>query len=105
MGTPSFTVDLTGLAARGPRGGPLPFFDGVVRRTGPAGPDGWLTVLAEDEILGLYLSFQDLLPRAARRYHVRHAATALGAVVDNQIVIGDVTETALQFDLGSVAKV
>jgi hypothetical protein len=102
VGTPLLALDPAALAARLARGRPLPFFDGVVRRAGPAGPGGWLTVLAEDEILGLYLSFQDLLPRAARRYHLRHATTALGAVIDNQIVIGDVTETALQFDLGSV---
>jgi hypothetical protein len=88
-----------------PLGGrPLPLFDGVVRRTGPAGLNGWLTVLAEDEVLGLYQTFQGLLPRQARRYHVNHAGAALATVVDNLILIGDVTDQALQFDLGSMVK-
>ena len=93
-----------GLIAQPPRARPLPLFDGVVRRTGPAGLNGWLTVLAEDEVLGLYQTFQGLLPRQARRYHVNNAAAALATILDNQILIGDVTDQALQFDLGSVAK-
>jgi len=81
-----------------------PTFDGVVRRTGPAGLNGWLTVLAEDEVLGLYQTFQGLQPRQARRYHVNHAGATLATVIDNLILIGDVTDQALQFDLGSMAK-
>jgi hypothetical protein len=83
---------------------PLPFHDGVVRRAAGAGVGGWLTVLAEDEVLALYRSFRDLLPVHARRFHVTRARSALGSVTDNRIVIGDVTDAALQFDLGAVVK-
>ena len=93
-----------GLIAQPLRGRPLPLFDGVVRRTGPAGLNGWLTVLAEDEVLGLYQTFQGLQPRQARRYHVNHAGATLATVIDNLILIVDVTDQALQFDLGSMAK-
>jgi hypothetical protein len=87
------------------QGGPLVLFDGVVRRAGPAGLNGWLTVLAEDEILGLYRTFQGLLPKQARRYHVNNAVAALATVIDNNLIlIGDVTDQALQFDLGSMVK-
>src|SRR6185295_4226146 len=40
---------------------PLPLHDGVVRRASAAGTEGWITVLAEDEVLALYRTFDDLL--------------------------------------------
>ncbi len=103
-GTPLVNVDLTLLGGRTPLARPLPLFDGVVRRAGPAGSDGWLTVLAEDEMLGLYQSFRGLLPVSERRFHVRHARSVVGLVADNRIVMGDVTESALQFELGAVVN-
>jgi len=93
-----------GFIAQPLRGRTLQLFDGVVRRTGPAGLNGWLTVLAEDEVLGLYQTFQGLQPRQARRYHVNHAGATLATVIDNLILIGDVTDQGMQFDLGSMAK-